>query len=141
MSNDNLMREFVTPNYRVRITAETEYDLDLSWDETDRTQKQLESGDLIAFCAHVQVTHRPSGAVLGNDYLGNCIYKSFADFMDHRACGRQNRKWARQGKAGRCGSYFSDMIREAIREARDSYQTLTQGKLRPNDKPKQEPTK
>ena len=62
--------------------------------------------------------------VLGEDYLGNCIYKSFDDFMDHRACGKQNRKWAKQGKSGQCGSYFSQMIGDAIKEAREAYPML-----------------
>jgi hypothetical protein len=125
MSNDNVMREFNTPNYTVRISAEEEFDLDLSFDETGRVAKQLDAGDLIAFVAHVEVIHKPTGMVLGEDYLGNCIYKSFADFMDHRACGRQNRKWKKQGKTGRCGSYFSDMISQTISEAREAYPALT----------------
>lgn len=130
MSNDNVMRQFETANYIVRVSAEEEQDLDLSWDETGRTLKQLERGDLIAFTAHVEVIHKPTGATLGEDYLGNCIYKSFADFMDHRACGKQNRKWVKQGKEGRCGSYFSDMIHEAIEQARATYPKTRLGQLR-----------
>lgn len=130
MSNDNVMREFRTNNYIVRVSAEEEFDLDLSFDDSGRILKQLERGDLIAFCAHVEVIHRPTGAVLGEDYLGGCIYKSFADFMDHRACGKQNRKWKKQGKTGVCGSYFSQMISEAIADARKNYKKLSTGKLR-----------
>jgi hypothetical protein len=130
MSNHNVMREFNTPNYTVRVSAEEEYDSDLSWDDTGRVRKQLDSGSLIEFCAHVEVIHKATGTVLGEDYLGNCIHKSFAGFMDHRACGRQNRRWARQGKAGRCGSYFSQMIGEAITDARKNYVKLGVGALR-----------
>ena len=130
MSNDNVMREFHTPNYIVRVTAEEEFDIDLSFDDTGRVRKQIENGDLIVFCAHVEVIHRPSGAVLGEDYLGGCIYKSFEDFMDHRKCGKQNRKWTKQGKEGCCGSYFSDMIGEAIAEARKNYSSFQLGQLR-----------
>ena len=130
MSNDNVMREFHTANYTVRISAEEEFDSDLSWDDTGRVRKQLECGDLIEFCAHVEVIHKATGAVLGEDYLGSCIYKSFEDFMDHRACGRQNRKWAKQGKEGRCGSYFAQMIGEAIAEARKAYSKMSLGQLR-----------
>lgn len=130
MSNDNVMREFNTENWLVRVSAEPEYHSDLSWDNTGRLRKQLESGSLIEFVAHVEVIHKPTGAVLGEDYLGSCIYKSFADFMDHRACGKQNRKWARQGKEGRCGSYFKDMIGEAIAEARKNYPKTQVGRLR-----------
>jgi hypothetical protein len=50
--------------------------------------------------------------------------------MDHRACGKQNRKWAKQGKEGRCGSYFSDMIGEAIAEARKTRKKMDISPLR-----------
>ena len=130
MSNDNVMREFHTPNFTIRISAEEEQDLDLSFDESGRVQKQLEKGSLIAFVAHVEVIHRTTGAVLGEDYLGGCIYKSFADFMDHRACGKQNRKWAKQGKQGQCGSYFKEMISEVIGEARKELSELKTVKVR-----------
>jgi hypothetical protein len=130
MTNDNVMREFHTENYIVRVSAEEEFDLDLSWDDTGETLKGLQNGEFIAFCAHVEVIHRLTGAVLGEDYVGNCIYRSFDDFMDHRACGKQNRKWAKQGKTGRCGSYFKDMISEAITEARKNYTHMACGQLR-----------
>jgi hypothetical protein len=125
-----VMREFETENFIVRASAEEENDLDLSWDEDGSVREGLESGKFIAFVAHVEVIHKETGAVLGEDYLGNCIYKSFADFMDHRACGRQNRKLAKQNKAGRCGSYFTDMIHEAISEARKQAAKLTTLQLR-----------
>jgi len=124
------MREFTTANYIVRCSAEEELDLDLSWDEDGQVAKGIESGEFIVFCAHVEVIHRPTGAVLGEDYLGSCIYKDFEDFMDHRECGKQNRKWAKQGKEVRCDSYFMDMIGEAIREARKNYAGMKLGQLR-----------
>jgi hypothetical protein len=117
----DIMREFRTENFLVRAIAEDEPDVDLSWDDTGETRKGLESGKYVVFCAHVQVIHIPTGEILGDDYLGNCIYTSFADFMDHRACGRQNRKLKKQKKGGQCGSYFSQMIGEAIAEARKNY--------------------
>jgi hypothetical protein len=158
------MREFKTKNFRVVADAIEEDDLDLSWDETGETRKGLESGRFIAFVARVRVFFR--GNEVGTDYLGNCIYKSFDDFMDHRECGRQNREthrregkfqiyrknrphehclsksdklkprgfatearakqWAEKNakeeyqifETGKCGSYFHDMVREAISEAR-----------------------
>lgn len=128
--NQELIREFKTSNYIVRVSAEEEFDVDLSWDDDGSTHKGLNNGSLIVFCAHVEVIHRPTGARLGEDYLGNCIYKSLNDFMDHRACGKQNRKWAKQGKEGRCGSYFAGMIHQAISEARKNYQKTRAGQLR-----------
>lgn len=130
MSRDNVMREFITQNYKVRISAEEEFDLDLSWDDTGKVKKGLESGLYIAFCAHVEVIHRQTGAVLGEDYLGNCVYESFDDFMDHRECAKQNREYAAQGIDGRCGSQFAGMISEAIRDARKNYSKMQLGQLR-----------
>lgn len=116
----NTIREFKTKHFTVRIEALEETDLDLSFDESGEIAEQIESGDLIVFCAHAVVYY--NGRKVGEDYLGQCIYKNLDDFADHRACGRQNRKWAKQGKEGRCGSYFTDMIHEAIREARKTLQ-------------------
>lgn len=118
------MREFKTKNFRVMCDAIEEDNLDLSFDEDGSTLKGLQSGDLMAFVARVRVFF--NGAEVGSNYLGGCIYKSLEDFMDHKECGAQNRKYARQerrrglpdGKLGRCGSYFSGMITEAIAEAR-----------------------
>jgi len=125
-----VIREFHTKNFRVTVEALPEYDLDLSWDEDGETAKGLESGELIAFCAHAYVVHRPTGQILAEDFLGNCVYKSLDDFMDHRECGKQNREWEKPGKTGRCGSYFSDMIAEAIGEARKQLVKMKQTKVR-----------
>lgn len=85
------IREFETEQFKVVIEALIEDDLDLSWDDSGEIVNKLESGDLIAFCAHSYVLHKPTGAILGEDYLGDCIYKSLRDFADHRECARQNR--------------------------------------------------
>lgn len=110
------MRTFKTAQFTVVCTAEEEDSLDLSWDDDGSVAKGLDRGTLIAFCATVKVYWK--GREVGSDYLGGCIYKSFDDFMDHRACGKQNREFEKQGVEGRCGSYFKDMIHEAIDEAR-----------------------
>ena len=121
MQTIDTIREFKTKHFTVRVEALEEHDLDLSFDESGEVREKLETGEFIAFCAHAVVFYK--GREVGEDYLGNCIYKSLDEFADHRVCGRQNRKWAKQGKEGRCGSYFSDMIREAIREARKTLRT------------------
>lgn len=91
MRSGQTIRQFHTENFRVVVEALEEDDLDLSFDETGETARKLDAGDLIAFCAHAYVEHKPTGTILGEDYLGNCIYKDLDDFADHRACGRQNR--------------------------------------------------
>lgn len=110
------MREFKTKHFKVIADAVEELDVDLSWDEDGSIREGLDSGKYIVFCARVRVLY--NGREVGTDYLGNCIYKDFDDFMDHRECGKQNKKYERQGVETRCGSYFHDMIRSAIAEAR-----------------------
>ncbi len=115
------MWDFKTANFRVALECTPDYDLDLSWDEDGSTREALESGELIAFQAKVAVYDMTTGDEIGADYLGGCIYASVEDFIDHRKCGKQNREYAAQGETGRCGSYFRDMVTEAIEQARKRY--------------------
>jgi hypothetical protein len=98
------IREFKTKNFTVIVDAVEEFDLDLSFDDSGEILKDLESGRLVAFCARVRVFF--NGSEVGSDYLGNCIYKSYEEFMNH------------VGSNGEYGSYFTDMVRSAISEAR-----------------------
>lgn len=97
--------EFRTKNFLVAFDAEEEFDLDLSFDDTGEISEKINDGELVAFCAAVRVYYR--GAEIACDYLGQCIYESADAFRDH--IGRNAKGY---------GSYFSDMVREAIREAR-----------------------
>ena len=124
-----IIREFRTKNFRVVMEALDEQDLDLSFDDTGEVAEKLDNGELIAFCAHAYV-QGPNGETLAEDYLGDCIYESFQAFMDHRACGRQNREWEKEGREGRCGSYFTDMIRTVCNEAREELAKLQTVKVR-----------
>lgn len=91
------IREFKTQNFHVIVDAIEEFDLDLSWDEDGSTQRGLENGSLVAFCARARVFFR--GLEVSSDYLGGCVYKSLEDFQDHKECGLQNRKtMTREGK-------------------------------------------
>lgn len=122
------IREFQTPNFQVIVDALPDDDLDLSWDEDGSTLAGLESGELIAFIARARVLL--NGREIANDYLGGCIYKSLADFMDHKECGRYNRELAAKGEPGRCGSYFKDMINQVCDEARTELKKLCQVRVR-----------
>lgn len=110
------MRTFKTKNFAVIVDAIEEDSPDFSFDDTGETAEKVESGEWRCFTARVRVLLH--GREIGSDYLGNCIYESLDTFMDHKECGKQNRDYAAQGKEGRCGSYFSDMIHNAIAEAR-----------------------
>lgn len=115
------IREFNTRHFRVVIEAHADNEMDLSHDENaDETIEKLERGEWVAFQVAARVILKDTGQELGTDHLGGCIYETIEAFADHRKCGKQNRKWERQGKRGRCGSYFSDMIGQAIAEARQN---------------------
>lgn len=103
--------EFKTRNFTVRMTAEEEFDLDLSWDETGEIADKINRGDLDVFCAKCAVYYR--GAEIAADYLGQCIYESPDDFRDHIGLAVRSRADGRN-----YGSYFSDMVRESIAQAR-----------------------
>jgi hypothetical protein len=106
----NTIREFNTKNYTVRVAALEEFDLDLSWDEDGTTAKGIEDGTYIAFCAHATVVHRATGAILANDYLGNCVYNNLRDFEKN-------------------SGYFQDMVHTVVKEARTNYHKLSLGQL------------
>ena len=111
-----IIREFRTANFRVVVDAIDDDDADLSWDEDGSTRAGLNSGALVLFCARARVFYR--GTEIAADYLGGCVYKSLADFQDHRKCASYTRELRANGGAAVCGSYFADMIAEVISEAR-----------------------
>lgn len=102
------IRQFNTRNFSVTVTAEEEFDPDFSFDETGETQAKVNSGEWMCFCA--KVTVEADGVELATDYLGNCIYADPREFMDHKGRGR--------GDSAKYGSYFSDMVSNAIADAR-----------------------
>jgi len=63
------------------------------------------SNEVRIFDARVEVVHKASGAVLGAAALGGCIYDSYEEFC-------------------RGGGYASDLVAEAVSEARDAIHDL-----------------
>lgn len=106
MSEYTKLWEFKTANFRVTLSYDYDYDIDLSWYDTGETLEKLESGELGAYVFRVAV-YDQNGEVIGADYLGGLIYADPEKFIDHRV--------------GRCGSYFHDMVRQAISHARKRY--------------------
>jgi len=129
------IREFKTKNFTVIVDAIEEYDMDLSWDESGETLQKLQSGEYIGFCARVRVIHNILGE-MGCDYLGGCVYSALKDFEDHRQCGKENRirreaqPISQKGVSAMCGSYFADMIKEAIDDARRNIEIAQHIKIR-----------
>ena len=122
------IRDFKTRNFTVRVTAQEDDALDLSFDDDGSVREAIDRGELIAFCAKAAVYYR--GNELATDYLGGCIYRSLDEFMDHRECGKQNKVYAAKGETGRCGSYFADMVKQVCDEARKELKRLQQVKVR-----------
>lgn len=96
---------FKTARFTVKWQIEPAYCEDLSWDETGETKANLESG--LWFCFDSRVVIYCDGREVGSDYLGQSIYENPRDFRDHIGMNARGH-----------GSYFSDMVREACREAR-----------------------
>lgn len=124
------IREFETANFKVIVDAIEENNPDISFDDTSETADNLDSGKWVIFCARARVIHKPTGLELGSDYLGNCIYASIEAFEDHRECAKQNAEYERKGIAGRCGSYFADMVHQSISEARETLATMKETRVR-----------
>jgi hypothetical protein len=101
------MWEFKTARFNIKWEISPCYDLDLSWDDTGETQDNINSGLWVAFDSQVIV--ECDGREIGADYLGQSIYDNPANFRDHIGM---------NGKG--YGSYFSDMVSEAIKQARQT---------------------
>jgi len=96
---------FHTARCVITLDVTPDDDLDLSFDDDGTVAENLNSGLWCAFVARVRVLI--DGEEAGCDYLGGCIYENPSDFMDHRGINSTG-----------CGSYFTDMVRSAITEAR-----------------------
>lgn len=103
--------QFKTKNFCVALHCETEAFPDLSFDETGETQEKIASGAWECVC--FVVTVRWNGRYLADTTLGNSIYADVRDFRKEHI-----------GAKGRYGSYFRDMVREAVSDARSELQRI-----------------
>jgi len=99
-----ILYKFRTKNFTLLYSDEEETVFDLSWDDTGEARAKLDSGEWQMFTAKVAITFR--GSEVTSSYLGGCIYPDPKQFRDHI------------GSQGRYGSYFRDMVRECIANAR-----------------------
>lgn len=123
------IRRFKTPHFLVIVDALPE-DSPVDVDDEGETAAKVDSGEYVHFIARARVIHRDTGAELASDYLGGCIYARIEDFQDHRQCSAQTRKLRAEGSTAVCGSYFADMIHEAITEARKAMADLQTVRVR-----------
>jgi hypothetical protein len=109
--------QFKTKNFIVRMSCDYQQESeDLSFDETGETAEKVASGEWGVYVFHAEVIERATGNTIGEDYLGGSIYGDPEDFRDHVGLAIKSREDGRN-----YGSYFTDMIREAIGEARKTY--------------------
>lgn len=134
---DSALWEFRTARYTIALFALDE-DMHPSQSFTDERDIAFAcDGDPAHwFCAAVAV-YDSEGDEIATDYLGGCSYGSFREFYSaHRwQYSRRQRRWITDPKSRAwkacerlrprrangtrvAGSYFTDMVREAIREAR-----------------------
>lgn len=115
------MWTFKTENFEVFLDAEPELDADLSWAD-EETLEKIESGYLQNICWHAGVINSETGNEIGTSYLGNSVYENPRDFVrEHLGIKDHNRKLSAElGREVLIGSYFTEMVREAIAEARKS---------------------
>lgn len=123
--NSETVWTFKTARFEIRLEIEEEphyrYDGD---DENGETQAKLDSGEYIAFTSKVCVDL--DGIERGNNFLSGSVYirNAVSQFWTaHRSpdpggrnCTIMRAKWG----ANHCiCHYFPDMVREAVKEARD----------------------
>jgi hypothetical protein len=102
------MWTFKTARFEVRWEVQPEYGYRYDGDDPEgEVQAKLDAGDYVAFVSKVAVYL--DGEEVTADYLGGSVYEhdKVATFRDHIGM-----------NAGGYGSYFSDMVREACRDAR-----------------------
>lgn len=112
-----ILWQFKTRNFTVQWLVSPCYELDLSWDESGEAAENIESGFWEAFDSEMRVLFR--GAEVGAAYLGQSIYKDVSDFRDHIGMNARGH-----------GSYFSDMVREAVAEARIALANMPELRVR-----------
>ncbi len=106
------MWQFNTAHFTVEWLIEQDV---LSTDGMDHDlarecRAKVRSGEWKCFTSTIQVVHRATKSVLSEVYLGNSIYADPREFRDH---------FGMNGKG--YGSYFSDMVRESIADARKAF--------------------
>lgn len=77
--------KFKTDRFTVRMTAEVEHDLDLSFDDSGEVRAKIDNGEYQVFCAKCSV--ELDGVEIASDYLGQCIYSDVDQFRDHIGIG------------------------------------------------------
>lgn len=116
--------KFETRNFRVELVTEREHGYQYDGDDSDGAiQADIDSGELVAFSSSVLVYLKGEDEPIGQDHLGGSVYKAdeMAEFWTaHRDANPDYRNTLAM-KARNCVicHYFPDMVKTAVREARD----------------------
>lgn len=115
------MWSFKTENFEVVWSIEPErfdpYGMEPRFAE--EIKKDIASKKMTCFNSEVKVVYRNTGQSLGEAYLGNSVYADPAEFRDHFGM-----------TAGGYGSYFRQMVEEAIKMARDTFAQMREQQMR-----------
>lgn len=110
-----VMWKFKTKHFTVRWIIEPDvldtFGMDAALAAECRSK--VRSGDWECFSSEIRVTANANKMIVGEAYLGNSIYEKPEEFRDHFGMNQKG-----------YGSYFSQMVREAVREARRNFAGL-----------------
>lgn len=106
------MWQFKTRNFTVLwlITPDVLCTAGIEPERAAEWKKDIRAGKLKCFQSEIRVVCNATGIALGEAYLGNSLYENPAEFRDHFGM-----------SAGGFGSYFAQMVKEAIDEARKRF--------------------
>lgn len=127
--------KFRTERFAVSLSIQPDYGYQYDGDDPDgETQAKLNSGEYVAFDSFVTV--ELDGRVIGRDSLGGSVYAAgeVTEFWTaHRDSPAEYRNTLAQKAAGRviC-HYFPDMVRQAIRDARETLADMRSVRVREN---------
>jgi len=106
------MWSFKTKNFTVIWEIEPDA-LNVSYMDrslADECRRNIRSGKWECFATTVRVIENSSGVAMGEAFLGGSVYANPAEFRDHFGMNKKGH-----------GSYFSDLVREAVAEARKRF--------------------
>lgn len=110
-----IMWKFATKNFTILWLTEPDT-LDTAYMEkalAKECRAKVNSGKWKCFSSEIRVVENGSKRVLGSAFLGGSIYAKPEEFRDHFGMNRKGH-----------GSYFSQMVREAVAEARKLFPAI-----------------
>ncbi|MDD2742038.1 MAG: hypothetical protein PHV02_07185 [Rhodocyclaceae bacterium] len=106
------MWKFKTKNFTVvwEISPDSFDSTYMEKDLARECRQKIRSGEWKCFNSEIRVIENVTKKVIGQAFLGQSIYADPSEFRDHFGMNAKGH-----------GSYFSDMVREAIAEARQCF--------------------